>query len=68
MSWIGFNYADFLGFNCTNASINTGTDFAIVYASVNATTFKLTLTPIPTKYLVAATVCTMVKPEAGNPV
>lgn len=67
MSWTGFNYADFLSFNCTNTSINTGTDFAIVYASVNATTFKLTLTPVPMKYLVAATVCTIIKPEAANP-
>jgi hypothetical protein len=66
MSWTGFNYASFLGFNCTNASINTGTDFAIVYTAVDATSFKLTLTPVPQKYLVAATVCTLIKLEAGN--
>jgi hypothetical protein len=68
MVFSGFNYADFLSFNCTNTSINTASDFAIVYVPVDATTFKLTLTPVPTKYLVAATVCTIIKPEAVNPV
>ncbi len=67
MDWTGFNWVNFLNFNCTNTSIVPSTDFVYVYTPVDALSFKVKLTPIPTKYLVTATVCTLVKPEAGNP-
>ena len=47
-----FDYTSFLSFTCTNASINTLTDFDILQTIVNGDTFKLILTPKPTKYLV----------------
>ena len=62
MDWTGFNWQNFLNFNCTNTSIVTSTDFDYVYTPVDALSFKIKLTPKPTKYLVAATVCTLVKP------
>ena len=67
MDWTGFNWQNFLNFNCTNTSIVPSSDFTYVYTPVDALSFKVKLTPVPTKYLVAATVCTIIKPEAGNP-
>jgi hypothetical protein len=62
MNFGGFNYANFLGFNCSNTSINTVSDFNIVYQMIDNTHFKLALTPKPTKYLVSSDVCTIIKP------
>jgi hypothetical protein len=67
IDWTGFDWQDFLSFNCTNTSIDTANDFNFVYTQVNALSFKVQLTPKPTKYLVAATFCTLIKSEAVNP-
>ncbi len=58
MNWSGFVWQDFLSFNCTNTSINIVDDFNYVLVPVNTLSFKIKLTPKPTKYLVASTVCT----------
>lgn len=66
MDFTGFNYLNFLGFNNTNASVNIISDFNIAYLMVDSTHFKLTLTAKPTKYLVDADVCTIIKSQASN--
>ena len=53
-----FNYASFLNFTSDNASINTNTDFDIVYTVVDSTNFKLKLTPKLGKYLINTKICT----------
>ncbi len=68
IDFASWNYADFLsGFTCTNSSINTLTDFNIVQTIISPTQFKLSLTPIPTKYLVNESFCAVVAPQATNP-
>ena len=62
MDLANLNYIDFLGFTCTNLSINVLSDFDIVYTIIDGMSFKLTLTPKPTKYLVDEDFCTVIKP------
>ncbi len=60
MDFTSFNYANFLSFTCSNASINTVNDFTIAYQMISNTNFKLKLTPKPTKYLTMSNVCTVI--------
>ena len=62
-----FDWTTFLTFNSTNSSINPLTDFTIVYTNVDPQTFKLMLTPNPTKYLINDNFCTKINPLASNP-
>ena len=56
-----------MGFTCTNLTINTLLDFNIVFIVINSTSFKLSLTAKPTKYLINENFCTLVTSEATNP-
>jgi hypothetical protein len=66
IDFTGFNWQSFLFFNCTKTSINAATDFTFVYTQVDTATFKLQLTPIPTKFLVNENLCTVIKAESIN--
>jgi hypothetical protein len=69
MVWSTFNWQSFLFFGSTNPSINYYNDFDIVYNELPGDkSFKLLLTPKIGVSLASENLCTVIRPEAGNPV